>query len=101
MTTRVSMKDLELQAAAINGLKGSPAKYGANALNEKFRANVGHRYIFAGHNHYSLACVINENGGVSCRFGSKTKRDLYNKLTGYIEAMDEESRRAVRQLERE
>lgn len=90
MTTRVSMKDLELQAAAINGLKGSPAKYAANALGEKFKANIGHRYIFAGHNHYSLACVINENGGVSCRFGSKTKRDLFNKLDAYITALDEE-----------
>ena len=90
MTARVSMKDLELQAAAINGLKGSPAKYNASAEGEKFKANIGHRYIFAGHNHYSLARIINENGGISCCFGSKTKRDLYNKLDAYITALDEE-----------
>jgi len=93
--SRVSMKDLELQAAAINGLKGSPAKYTASGRDEKWKANIGHRYIFASHNHYALARVINENGGISCRFGSKNKRDLYNKLDGYITALDEESSRRI------
>ena len=90
MTNRVGMKDLELQTAVINGLKGSPVKYSANKEGEKFKANIGHRYILASHNHYALACVINESGGVSVRFGSKNKRDLFNKLDAYITALDEE-----------
>lgn len=86
---RVSMKHLEQLADLINEMKGAPTEYAAKAKCV-FKANVGYRYIYASGTGYSLACVSNESGGINTRFGSKTKRELFEKLHAYLEGLREE-----------
>ena len=87
MTNRVSMKALEDLAQRINKHHGAPLEYASKE--EKFKANIGHRYIYASGTSHSLAYVGNEGGGISTRFGSKTKRELFDKLDAYLQGLED------------
>ena len=81
MTHRITMKHLDFVCDEINDLLGKPKSYWDSELK---KARVGNRHIESTQSGYSLAITINEGGGISNMFGSKTKRELMEKLEAYL-----------------
>lgn len=81
MTQRITIRHLDFVCDEINDLLGTPKFYWDSELK---KANKGNRHIESTQSGYALAVTINEGGGISNIFGSKTKRELMEKLEAYI-----------------
>lgn len=81
MTHRITMNHLDFVCDEINDLLGKPKNYWDSELK---RAHVGNRHIESTPSGYALAITLNEGGGISNMFGSKTKRGLMEKLEAYL-----------------
>ena len=84
MAERITEKKLEALVKIINEDKGMPTKAFSGG-----RWNIGTYYIDYAYGGVALYQVVNESGGVSDLFGyHMPKRELYNRIIGYIRIKD-------------
>ncbi len=89
MTNRVTQKDIEQLAMAINNATNSPTTYFTVQTDGTRPANIGHHYIAGAFGGVRLERINSTGGGTydACETGYVTKRELYAAMRAYLAGM--------------
>ena len=86
MSTKTTIKDLNIAVTRLNKVTNSPLEPYTRNEDGKFRANVGNYHLDFAYGGCTLGRMTNLSGGVSRPLpcGFVTKRELLNLINAYI-----------------